>query len=170
MTIRESEMRVWNRMSTQHKAACVACFYVCSALFPVLTATAVLAFLAGRSCGIQSEKLNAQLEAQSRERIRCELLSELAEARPASEKEEEEKENEGEEEKETPPVRPPTPFTRAPLATSIDELVDENASPLPIRRGKRRTAHKVLAYSSYVPSPPVREEEEEEEKEEEAGR
>ena len=77
MPTTEAELRIWNRLDVQTKSAAIVAFYIASALFPWISATAVFAFLAGRSCGIKVGKLNAEIEEESRQRMRCRILEEF---------------------------------------------------------------------------------------------
>ena len=77
MPTTEAEFRIWNRLGVHEKAAAISLFYVASALFPWISITAVFAFLAGRSCGIQVGKLNAAIEHEKTEAMRFRILAEL---------------------------------------------------------------------------------------------
>lgn len=78
MPTSEAELRVWSCLSVQEKAAVIVAFYVASALFPWITATAVFAFLAGRACGIQVGKLNAEIEQENNRAMRSKIIAEMA--------------------------------------------------------------------------------------------
>lgn len=77
MPTTEAEFRIWNRLSVHEKATAICLFYIASALFPWVSITAVFAFLAGRSCGIQVGKLNAAIEDEKTKAMRFRLLAEL---------------------------------------------------------------------------------------------
>ena len=78
MPTSEAELRVWNRLSVQEKSFAIVVFYMASALFPWITATAVFAFLAGRACGIQIGKMNAEIEQENSRVMRSKIIAELA--------------------------------------------------------------------------------------------
>ena len=78
MPTSEAELRVWNRLSVQEKSFAIVAFYMASALFPWITATAVFAFLAGRACGIQIGKMNAEIEQENSRAMRSKIIAELA--------------------------------------------------------------------------------------------
>ena len=82
----EAESRLWNRLSPQHKAMCVAFFYVSTALLPFVSCTAVVFFLLGRWFGARSEQLNAEIKEQERSRIVSEVLDEFVVAQRNSER------------------------------------------------------------------------------------
>ena len=77
MPTTEAELRIWNRLSVQEKSIVIVAFYVASAVFPWVSITAVFAFLAGRMCGIQVGKLNAEIEEEERQHMRSKLVVEL---------------------------------------------------------------------------------------------
>ena len=82
MLTSEGELRAWNRLSVQEKAAMITVVYISAAMFPWIVMTAGFAFFIGRSYGFEIGKLNVKLEQEKTEAIRSKLVAEMEKHRP----------------------------------------------------------------------------------------